>query len=74
MLTHALNFCEDCERCRWNREHDCLRVDHPHCVLCGHCQYRHSNQKDNLARFRIMTSEEIASYGYKSLFVRASEQ
>ena len=33
--------CTNCERCTWNPGPDCERPDHPHCEACGHCRYRH---------------------------------
>lgn len=47
------SVCADCERCTWNIGPDC-RVDaHPHCVRCGHCQGRHSEQSREPERFAL---------------------
>lgn len=43
--------CPDCERCTWNPGPDCRIPDHPHCFICGHCQYRHRDQHILPARF-----------------------
>lgn len=36
--------CPSCERCTWNKGHDCDKTDHPHCPACSHCLGRHTEQ------------------------------
>lgn len=48
LTTH---LCTDCERCTWNPGPDCGKTDHPHCTVCGHCQYRHEDQDNQPERF-----------------------
>lgn len=47
------NICSDCEKCRFDPEHDCGIIEHAHCLHCQHCLMRHAgNRPTPLIRIR----------------------
>lgn len=54
---HRDEVCDDCERCTWNPGPDCGKTEHPHCEVCGHCQYRHEDQDNVPERFASRSGE-----------------